>query len=118
MDGTSWEVLGFEGSSQKGLSVMFNSPKLFSKCCADSNPGLKLITVNKWKLNNKHTQRTQEFVWFSKLPTSMATTEKFHYKKFRRYNSAQEHSQKTQIPITPYTFSQENTRLNNPQLFL
>ena len=51
------------------------------QCCADSTPGLKSITVNKRKLNNKHTQRTQEFTWFGKLPTSTETTEKFHYKK-------------------------------------
>ena len=70
-------------------------------CCADSTPGLKSITENKQKLNNKHTQRTQEFMWFGKLPTSTETTEKFHYKKIGRYNSAQEHSQETQIPITP-----------------
>ena len=50
-------------------------------CCADSTPGLKSITINKRKLNNKHTQRTQEFTWFGKLPTSTETTEKFHYKK-------------------------------------
>ena len=49
-------------------------------CCADSTLGLKSITVNKRKLNNKHTQRTQEFTRFGKLPTSTETTEKFHYK--------------------------------------
>ena len=52
-------------------------------CCADSTPGLKSITINKRKLNNKHTQRTQEFTWFSKLPTSTETTEKFYYKNWR-----------------------------------
>ena len=52
-----------------------------SYCCADSTLGLKSITVNKRKLNNKHTQRTQKFTWFGKLPTSMETMEKFHYKK-------------------------------------
>ena len=52
-----------------------------SYCCADSTPGLKSIIVNKQKLNNKHTQRIQEFTWFGKLPTSTETTEKFHYKK-------------------------------------
>ena len=51
-----------------------------SYCCADSTPGFKSITVNKRKLNNKHAQRTQEFTWFDKLPTSTETTEKFHYK--------------------------------------
>ena len=35
------------------------------------------------------------------MPTSTVTMEKFHHKKLGRYNSAQEHSQKTQIPITP-----------------
>lgn len=50
-------------------------------CCANSTPRLKSIIVNKRKLNNKHTQRTHEFTWFSKLPTSTATIEKFHYKK-------------------------------------
>ena len=61
-------------------------------CCADSTIGLKSITVNKQELNNKHTKRTQEFTWFGKLPTSTERTEKFHYKKIGRYNSAQEHS--------------------------
>ena len=50
-------------------------------CRANSTPGLKSMIVNKQKLNNKHTQRTQEFTWFVKLPTSMEMTEKFHYKK-------------------------------------
>ena len=54
----------------------------FENCCANSTPGLKSITVNKQKLNNKHTQRTQEFTWFGKLPTSTETTEKFHYKNW------------------------------------
>ena len=53
----------------------------FLICCANSTPGLKSITVNKRKLNNKHTQRIQEFTWFGKLLTSTETTEKFHYKK-------------------------------------
>ena len=47
-------------------------------CCVDSTPGLKSITENKRKLNNKHTQRTQEFMWFGKLPTSTETKEKLH----------------------------------------
>ena len=54
---------------------------LINVCCANNTPGLKSITVNKQKLNNKHTQRIQEFTWFGKLPTSTETTEKFHYKK-------------------------------------
>ena len=74
-------------------------------CCADSTIGLKSITVNKQELNNKHTKRTQEFTWFGKLPTSTETMEKFHYKKIGRYNSAQEHSQETQIPIHPNSLS-------------
>ena len=49
-------------------------------CCANGTPGLKSITISKWKLNNKHTQRTQEFMWFGKLPISTETMEKFHYK--------------------------------------
>ena len=28
---------------------------MFYMCCTDSTPGLKSITVNKRKLNNKHT---------------------------------------------------------------
>ena len=81
------------------VQVKKNTQKV-SLCCAYSTLGLKSITVNKQKLNNKHTQRKQEFTWFDKLPTSTATTEKFHY-KIGRYNSAQEHSQETQIPIQP-----------------
>ena len=92
----------------------------YAYCCANSTSGLKSITVNKRKLNNKHTQRTQEFTWFGKLPTSTATTEKFHL-KIERYNSAQEHSQETQIPIHPNSLSptrQENTVLLFMQLLL
>ena len=37
------------------------------------------INNSKRKLNNKHTQRIQEFTWFGKLPTSTTTTEKFYY---------------------------------------
>ena len=59
------------------------TPRL-AYCCADSTPRCKSITVNKRKSNNKHTQRTQEFMWFGKLPTSMEMTEKFHYKKIGR----------------------------------
>ena len=66
------------------LCICYHHPKEIAiniwDCYADSTPGLKLITVNKRKLNNKHTQRTQEFMWFGKLPTSMETMEKFHYK--------------------------------------
>ena len=62
-----------------GYTVLqFLSPFTY---CADSTLGLKSITVNKRKLNNKHTQSTQEFTWFGKLPTSTETTEKFYYKK-------------------------------------
>ena len=53
-------------------------------------------------------------MWFGKLPTSIETTKKFHYKKIERYNSAQEHSQETQFPIHPNSLSltrQENTIL-------
>ena len=53
---------------------------LYYECCADSTSRLKSIIINKRKLNNKHSQRTQEFTWFGKLLTSTATTEKFHYK--------------------------------------
>ena len=50
-----------------------------TRMLCNSTLRLKSITVNKQKLNNKHTQRTQEFTWFGKLPTSTETTEKFHY---------------------------------------
>ena len=53
-------------------------------------------------------------MWFSKLPTSTKTTEKFYYKKVGRYNSVQEHSQETQIPIHPNSLSltrQENSKI-------
>ena len=43
----------------KKVTRILNFPT--DSCCVDSTPGLKSITVNKWKLNNKHTQRTQEF---------------------------------------------------------
>ena len=76
------------GSSSWTLLVVaidrMSTMQLFVKealCCANSTPGLKSITVNKRKLNNKHTQRTQKFTWFGKLPTSTETTEKFPYKK-------------------------------------
>ena len=82
----------------------------YAYCCANSTPGLKSITVNKRKLNNKHTQRTQEFTWFGKLLTSTATTEKFHH-KIKRYNSAQEHSQETQIPIHHLSHPQDKKTL-------
>ena len=59
---------------------MYASVCEFSMCYADSTLGLKSITVNKRKLNNKHTQRTQKFTWFNKLPHSTAMTEKFQYK--------------------------------------
>ena len=70
-------------SKGKAIAVTLSNGKVCNdeSCCADSIPGLKSITVNKRKLNNKHTQRTQEFMWFGKLPTSTETTEKFHYKK-------------------------------------
>ena len=103
----------------KKVTRILNFPT--DSCCVDSTPGLKSITVNKWKLNNKHTQRTQEFTWFGKLPTSTETTKKFHYKKIGRYNSAQEHSQETQIPIHPNSLSptrQENTILLLMRLLL
>ena len=47
---------------------------------------------------NNHTHMTI-FTWFGNLPTS-TELQGFHY-KIRRYNSAQEHSQETQFPITP-----------------
>ena len=66
---------------RKWLHAVLAKKKLWDCfCCANSTSGLKSIIVNKRKLNNKHTQRTQEFTWFGKLPTSTATTEKFHYK--------------------------------------
>ena len=89
--------LCYSNSLPISLCQYFRSPSyggFLTLCCADNTPGLKSITVNKRKLNNKHTQKTQEFTWFSKLPTSTTTTEKFHY-KIGRYNNAQEHSQET-----------------------
>ena len=48
-------------------------------------------------------------------------TEKFHHKKIGRYNSAQEYSQETQIPIHPNSLSpirQENSILLLMRLLL
>ena len=45
-----------------------------------------------------HTHKTI-FTWFNNLPTS-TELQGFHYYQ-GKYNSAQEHSQETQIPITP-----------------
>ena len=53
-------------------------------------------------------------MWFDNLPT-FTELQGFHY-KIRRYNSAQEHSQKTQFPIHPNSFSstrQENTIISS-----
>ena len=38
------------------LLWIIKSWKMEGKCCADSTPGLKSITINKRKSNNKHTQ--------------------------------------------------------------
>ena len=54
------------------------------------------------------------FTWFGNLPMS-TELQGFHY-KIRRYNSAQEHSQETQLPIHPNSLSptrQENTILSS-----
>ena len=45
-----------------------------------------------------HTHKTI-FTWFDNLPTS-TELQGFHYYQ-GKYNSAQKHSQETQIPITP-----------------
>ena len=53
-------------------------------------------------------------MWFDNLPT-FTELQGFHY-KIRRYNSAQEHSQETQLPIHPNSLSptrQENTILSS-----
>ena len=53
-------------------------------------------------------------MWFDNLPT-FTELQGFHY-KIRRYNSAQEHSQKTQFPIHPNSLSstrQENTIISS-----
>ena len=66
----------------------------------NQNPNLwetKQIEKTHAKENN-HTHKTI-FTWFGNLPTSTELQE-FHYYK-RKYNSAQEHFQETQIPITP-----------------
>ena len=47
---------------------------------------------------NNHMHKTI-FTWFGNLPTS-TELQGFHYYQ-EKYNSAQEHSQETQIPITP-----------------
>ena len=47
---------------------------------------------------NNHTHKTI-FTWFGNLPTS-TELQGFHYYQ-GKYNSAQEHFQETQIPITP-----------------
>ena len=71
--------LCYSNSLLISLCQYFRSPSyggFLTLCCADSTPGLKSVTVNKRKLNNKHTQRTQEFTQFGKLPTFTETTEK------------------------------------------
>ena len=53
-------------------------------------------------------------MWFDNLPM-FTELQGFHY-KIRRYNSAQEHSQKTQFPIHPNSLSstrQENTIISS-----
>ena len=54
------------------------------------------------------------FTWFGNLPMS-TELQGFHYYQ-GKYNSAQEHSQETQIPIHPNSLSptrQENTILSS-----
>ena len=81
-------------------------PIVLCICCANSTLKLKLITINKQKLNNKHTQRTQKFTWFNRLPTSTTTTEKFHY-KIGRYNSDKNTLKKPKSQLHPNTLSQK-----------
>ena len=62
---------------------------------------------------NNHTHKTI-FTWFGNLPT-FTELQGFHYYQ-GKYNSAQEHSQETQFPIHPNSFSptrQENTILSS-----
>ena len=56
------------------------------------------------------------FTWFGNLPTSMEL-QGFHY-KIRRYNSAQEHSQKTQFPIHPTSLSPTRQRYKKFDSFM
>ena len=58
----------------------------------------KQIEKTHAKEKKNHTHKTI-FTWFGNLPTS-TELQGFHYYQ-RKYNSAQEHSQETQIPITP-----------------
>ena len=48
-----------------------NENQMLSKgmCCVNSTPEIQ-TNNSKDKINNKHTQRTQEFTWFGNLPTS------------------------------------------------
>ena len=77
----------------------------------NQNPNLwetKQIEKTHAKENN-HTHKTI-FTWFGNLPTSMELQGFYYYQG--KYNSAQEHSQETQFPIHPNSFSptrQENT---------
>ena len=76
-------------------------------------PGLKSITVNKQKLNNKHTQKHKNLRGSANCLPLRRWRRNFTI-KLGRYNSAQEHSQKTQIPIHPNSLSptrQENSIL-------
>ena len=90
------------------------------ECCADSTLELKSITINKRKLNNKHTQRTQELHGSANcLPPQRRR--RYFTIKIRRYNSAQEQSQEIQIPINPNSLSptrQENNILLLMRLLL
>ena len=70
--------------------------------CGEFNQNLNLWETKQIEKThvkeNNYTHKTI-FTWFGNLPTS-TKLQGFHY-KIRRYNSALEHSQETQIPITP-----------------
>ena len=79
----------------------------------NQNPNLweiKQIEKTHAKENNR-THKTI-FTWFGNLPTS-TELQGFHYYQ-GKYNNAQEHSKKTQIPIHPNSLSL--TRQENPTL--
>ena len=84
-----------------------------SYCCADSTPGFKSITVNKRKLNNKHTQKHKNLRGSANCLPPRKRRRNFTI-KIGRYNSAQEHTQETQILMHLNSLSptrQENTIL-------
>ena len=74
---------------------------LKGNCCANSALRLKSITVNKQKLNNKHTHKEYKNLSGSTNCLPPPRRSKNFTIKIVKYNSSQKHSQEPQISITP-----------------